>query len=165
MVGMGDPYRSPPAPLACPGCNAELREYEGKLCCDACGGIMMDMASLIAAIAEIVEAQTGTPTQLKFVDEKAGNRVCPRCKAPLTTAHVVVDLAKKHPKMRPTLDHCASHGVWFDAGELTDVFEALQHAAAFPGHATLLQIIATLYETWGHPYTNKRNWHPWIDKI
>lgn len=126
---------------------------------------MMDMAALTEAIAETVEAQTGTATTLKFVDEKAGNRACPRCEAPLTTARLVVDLATKHPTLRPTLDHCARHGVWFDAGELTAVFEALQHAAAFPKHATLLQIIAALYETWGHPYTNKRNWHPWIDKI
>src|SRR5258705_5358650 len=100
---MGDPFRSGPEPLACPACDNAIRELDGRLCCDACGGIMIAMAALTAAIAEYLQAQLGSPPKLRLVDVDASKRLCPRCNAPMTVGHLVADFEQKHPKLRPTL--------------------------------------------------------------
>ena len=154
------PYRESPEPPPCPACGAGLRDFRGRLCCDACGGMLVELDDLTAAINDHLQQQTGAPSTLRFVDVEAGNRTCPRCNAPMTTCHLVVDVNTKHPKMRPTLDRCATHGVWFDANDLAEVLEALQHAAELPSHASLRHIVQTLFETYGRPVTYRSKWRP-----
>lgn len=47
-----DPYRDP-EPYACPACHAVLRSFHDRLCCDACGGMMLALDDLAAAVTEI----------------------------------------------------------------------------------------------------------------
>lgn len=121
---------------------------------------MMDEPELTACITEYLEPQIGSPPTLRFVDVGVGTRVCPRCKTPMTACHLAADFEKKHANTRPTLDRCASHGLWFDADELAKVLEALHHAAALPSHASLRQIVQTLIETYGHTMTYRSDWRP-----
>jgi Zn-finger nucleic acid-binding protein len=157
---MGDPFRTAPEPPACPACGAALREFHGRLCCDACGGVLMDTADLTASITDYLQQQIAAPPEVRFVDVKAAKRTCPLCKTPMTSCHLAADFEHKHAKTHPTLDRCANHGVWFDANELAEVLEALHHAAELPAHASLRQIIQTLVETWGHTITYRSKWRP-----
>jgi Zn-finger nucleic acid-binding protein len=120
----------------------------------------MEEAELTAAITDYLGTQIDAPPTLRFVDVEVGQRVCPRCKSPMMACHLAADIGNKHPKLRPTLDRCASHGVWFDADELAKVLETLQHAAALPSHASLRQIVQTLIETYGHTITYRSKWRP-----
>ena len=120
----------------------------------------METADLTASISDYLEAQAPVPPVLRFADAGVGSRSCPRCRVPMTRCHLVADFERKHPKPRPTLDRCASHGVWFDAKELAEVLEALHHAAELPAHASLRQIVQTLIETYGHTITYRSKWRP-----
>jgi hypothetical protein len=115
---MPEPYRAVPA--ACPACFTALRDYRGRLCCDACGGIMITMTDLTNAITEI--SGIGDP-KVELLDEKPGTRRCPRCPDAMTTFKVRVTVYEERIKPRPQLDHCAAHGIWFDRDELAKVFE------------------------------------------
>ncbi len=51
------PYRTSPDPPACPACGAGLRDFSGRLCCDACGGILVDLADLTASINDHLQLE------------------------------------------------------------------------------------------------------------
>src|SRR4051812_27570934 len=48
---MAGPYRDPE--LVCPACHAKLRVFGQRLCCDACDGILLELADLTTSIAEL----------------------------------------------------------------------------------------------------------------
>ena len=127
---MTDPYRDPERP--CPACQAPLREYRERLCCDACNGIMLAMADLTSAIAEL----TKIDPVVQFIDDPmrgaAGARMCPHCSAPMTTCRLDVQLHESRPKLKPELDRCEAHGVWFDHEELAKVLEVLRRVGHGP---------------------------------
>jgi hypothetical protein len=105
----------------CPACpNAQLREYAGRLLCDACQGMMLTREDFIRAIAEL----TGAEPELHFFDDKPTKRPCPRCDHALTACRVriVFPVADKDPTPKPILDRCEQDGIWFDADELAKVF-------------------------------------------
>jgi Zn-finger nucleic acid-binding protein len=144
---MSDPYRDS-EPLACPACNAALRSFHERLCCDACGSVMLELDDLVAAITEII----GDGPALKLVHGKPGARACPRCKHAMASCHLDVEITEHHRELKPTLDRCASHGVWFDTDELADILTVLHRSAEPPSHATVRQIARTMLVSFGSKY-------------
>jgi len=116
---MTDPYRGNPPALACPACDATLREFRGRYACDACEGIMLTIEELVAGIHDM----TSVVATFEWTHEKPGKRTCPHCREAMTRCHVVVHLEHDVEKPKPELDRCAIHGVWFDREELAKVFE------------------------------------------
>ena len=117
LVVVSDPYRD--RQLACPACEKPLREYQQRLVCDACNGIMVSVADLAAAIEDL----TSVVPELGWDHVQPGKRACPACRATMTACKIVILLEGEtiHPK--PELDRCDAHGVWFDHAELAKVLE------------------------------------------
>jgi Zn-finger nucleic acid-binding protein len=136
---MTDPYRDAQT-LACPACSAALREFNGRLCCDACGGVMLPLADLTAAIADDVGAQP----VLGFIDHGKWTRKCPRCGEIMHASRLTAAVGELHEKLKPQLDRCLVHGVWFDNEELAKVLE-LVHKDLLPrGYPSLLDFAEAL---------------------
>jgi Zn-finger nucleic acid-binding protein len=115
---MTDPFRSG-SQLLCPACEGALREFRGRLVCDACDGIMLTVEDLVAGIHDM----TSIAATFEWTHEKPGKRKCPHCGEAMTACHVIVHLENDLEKPKPELDRCATHGVWFDREELAKVFE------------------------------------------
>jgi Zn-finger nucleic acid-binding protein len=118
------PYRD--SQLACPACTAGLRRFRDRLCCDTCNGIMLGVADLEAAIQEL----TAVSPELGFTQDAPGSRSCPCCQSTMVRCRLDVQLMDERPQLRPELDRCDGHGVWFDAEELAKVFEVLRRVAS-----------------------------------
>ena len=114
---MMDPYRD--QERQCPACKETLREYQDRLVCDGCYGMLLTLPDLGAAIYDLTSV---TPT-FEFKDEAPGKRECPRCRELMTTCKLRLMLDKEIEEPRPELDRCAAHGLWFDGEELVKVFE------------------------------------------
>jgi hypothetical protein len=147
---MDDPYRDPET-VTCPACGSALRGFHGRLCCDGCGGVMLELVDLTEQIANGVGAQP----LLSFVDHGKGTRKCPRCGELMCASRLVAAVGELHEKLKPQLDRCTVHGVWFDADELAKVLELVQRDLLPRGHATLFQILETLIQMWGRPISNR----------
>jgi len=104
----------------CPMCpHSILRIHQGRLLCDRCQGMLLELDDVGRAIFDM----TGITPTFEFIDEQPGKRPCPRCTQPMTTLHLRVVLGDEIAKPRPELDRCAEHGIWFDGEELAKVFE------------------------------------------
>jgi Zn-finger nucleic acid-binding protein len=123
VVGQS-PYRD--SQLACPACAAGLRRFRDRLCCDACSGIMLGVADLETAIREL----TAVSAELGFTQDTPGSRVCPCCQSTMVRCRLDVRLMGERPALRPELDRCDGHGVWFDAEELAKILEVLRRVAS-----------------------------------
>jgi hypothetical protein len=123
VVGQS-PYRD--SQLACPACAAGLRRFRDRLCCDGCSGIMLGVDDLEVAIREL----TGTTPELGFTGDAPGARPCPCCQTAMVRCRLDVWLMDERPALRPELDRCDGHGVWFDAEELAKVLEVLRRVAS-----------------------------------
>jgi len=125
---MAGPYRD--QDLVCPACHATLRVFCRRLCCDACDGILLELADLTTSISEL----TGLDPGIGFLGERLGARVCPHCTRTMSVCRLDVTLMNQRPTLRPALDRCVAHGVWFDATELAKVFEVLHRAVSPHGY-------------------------------
>lgn len=121
---MSDPYRD--ALLACPGCQAPLRVFDRRLCCDACDGIFLDPEDLQQSLTELTQNET----IVGFVADRPGQRLCPRCPTAMVRCKLAVLVAGAKAAPAPELDRCATHGIWFDHLELSRVFEAVHGAVS-----------------------------------
>lgn len=61
---MPDPYRD--QNLSCPACQAPLRLFQDRLCCDACNGIFLELDDLERAVVEV----TSVAATVIFVEEQ-----------------------------------------------------------------------------------------------
>jgi Zn-finger nucleic acid-binding protein len=106
-------------PLPCPRCHSELTERQlGAIAidiCEACGGHWYDAGEL-ERVRQMGPAERPRglpdPRPPRWVDSKALDVVCPRCREPLGADRYAYssDLV---------IDRCPTcHGVWVDAGEL-----------------------------------------------
>jgi hypothetical protein len=138
---MSGPYRDPEL-WSCPACGSSLRPYGKRLCCDACGGIMLTPDDLLRAI----HAHTRTRARLRLVVGDDGARRCPRCQAQMAVCHLEATLEGHEPELTPELDRCVEHGVWFDVDELATIFEAARKATE-PGGGSLADLVRTIIET------------------
>lgn len=114
-----------PAQPTCPRCKASL--FEGNahgvmvLGCGICGGIFLDNEGstritrapddVIAGLA----ARARDRAVMASVDTRPKDLSCPSCSAPMRRV-----LARGFVEV----DYCASHGTWFDRGEVNRVMDA-----------------------------------------
>jgi hypothetical protein len=96
---------------------------------------MLGLVDLTTAIEQL----TRIAPEVKFIDDPmrnmgdAGKRRCPHCAAAMTTCRLDVTLLEERPKLKPELDRCEVHGVWFDNEELAKVLEVLRRAVSPKG--------------------------------
>ena len=102
----------------CPRCACELNGggTDGERTCESCGGTFLSVRTLRA----LIEAAQASPTTGAYerpqlhLDAAVRYLSCPVCASPMVmqnfgnSSGVIVDV-------------CAAHGLWFDAGELTQV--------------------------------------------
>lgn len=99
----------------------ELREHEGRLACDACGGIMMTVADFEAAVIDFGAQATTVvdkPAHDAATEAATAAKTCPRCEMPMVLSSLVVDKRT----LSGDVFHCAHHGVWFGPGALETAF-------------------------------------------
>jgi Zn-finger nucleic acid-binding protein len=115
-----EPHRESPR---CPACrDVPLREFRGRLVCDACEGIFLPAGDVVDAIRDL----TGQEVALGFIDERPSARWCPRCHAALIACRLRIEIDEKVPTLKPEIDRCIADGIWFDAEELADVLAKLR---------------------------------------
>jgi hypothetical protein len=107
--------------------------------------------------AEIAN-DVGAQPLLGFVDHGKMTRKCPRCGELMHASRLTAAVGELHEKLKPQLDRCLVHGVWFDNEELAKVLE-LAHKDLLPrGHATLWEIVTGLVEMTAE--RNSRGYRP-----
>jgi Zn-finger nucleic acid-binding protein len=111
--------------MACPRCNVSLFEGDAHgtplLGCGSCGGVFLDndastritraRDAVIAQLAERAKHHAAATS----LDTRPKDLPCPSCTQPMkrVLARGVVEL-----------DFCATHGTWFDRGEVNRVMDA-----------------------------------------
>jgi Zn-finger nucleic acid-binding protein len=98
-----DPYKN--QTLACPSCLDQPLGFQAdRWTCAVCTGTFVQADAVVAMMMDI----RGSYWELPPIAVKTGSRQCPVCR----TALAVGELEGV------TVDRCAEHGIWFDAGEL-----------------------------------------------
>ena len=122
--GMTDAYRTPG--FACPSCtNAALRDFQGRLVCDECNGMLITAADLTESIHEL----DGSTEQLAFADEQPAEKSCPRCRHPLTSCAIRLGAAR----LPGAFLRCAADGIWFPRDAMTALFATVSRRGGFRG--------------------------------
>jgi hypothetical protein len=110
---MTDAYRSSGVP--CPNCQRSLRDFEQRLVCDGCGGMLLAVADFAQALASAggldVRVEDDTPTQ----------HACPRCAGSLRSCGVYVG----GEPLPQDIWHCKQHGLWLGGGMLADALASV----------------------------------------
>jgi Zn-finger nucleic acid-binding protein len=115
--------------LACPTCATALQLVGERWPCPGCDGAFVETDALEAMMGEMVHK----PWHLPATGGADGARACPVCHAAMQVQQLE----------GVEVDRCASHGVWFDAGELS---AALHHSAPARGWlGRLLNSAASLF--------------------
>ena len=97
-------------PLPCPICKTtELRFYGDRYACSQCAGMFVQNAAFEAMAMDISQELFQLPPPAGT----AGSRACPVCAEAM--------LVDKLDGVE--LDRCATHGIWFDASELSVALE------------------------------------------
>jgi Zn-finger nucleic acid-binding protein len=125
---------------SCPTCRVALIEAGRTLRCATCDGAWIAEEVLVGMLQERASMLVELAWQAR-PDDAA--RPCAECGAPMQTANLG----------SVALDRCASHGAWFDAGELAALlaqagqFKADATAGSEPasGHRGLLGALARLF--------------------
>ncbi|MEZ4402593.1 MAG: zf-TFIIB domain-containing protein [Kofleriaceae bacterium] len=121
---MTDAYRA--GGFACPVCPAAaLREFAGRLVCDACGGMLIAVDDLAASIGEVADAAADAADAVRFADDAPAARGCPRCQAPLCASAVTLAGLRSPERLL----RCAHHGVWLPRDTMVAVFARLGRRA------------------------------------
>jgi len=98
-----------------------LREFQGRLICDECQGMLTDDDDLAKACGDLVSKDI----TLAFADGKPTTHICPKCERPLARCDVAFrPLAAKADVLR-----CDRDGVWLERGLLAGVFALLGRKA------------------------------------
>ena len=115
----------------CPACSTPLRRAHadhGVFACDVCGGIWTDHAATQALrtasddTMASVSNQAASHASFAAEADRPG-RCCPACRAPLSQTELA----------GVAIDYCATHGSWFDRGEMAAVCAATKKG---PGPST-----------------------------
>lgn len=109
---------------ACPSCRVGMREFQGRLICDACG-------SMLIAVDDFTRQLTASE-ELIVRDDTKTQRACPRCDGQLASAKVALGRLIFDGEIL----HCKAHGLWFEAGLLEDVLRQVQRHHRGPGVGT-----------------------------
>jgi Zn-finger nucleic acid-binding protein len=110
---MTDAYRM--SGFACPSCeNASLREFQERLVCDECGGMLIADDDFGQSIHEL----TGAEAPVAIADAQPAAKPCPKCTREMSSCEVTVGkLALKGRFMR-----CDRDGIWIPRDAMTAVF-------------------------------------------
>lgn len=106
----------------CPACSSAMRRFGQRLCCDPCDGIFLTIADLARSIDELVHLEPA----VVIAGARPGKRSCPTCSDTMALCQVELAMLAQVVRPRVELDHCAAHGLWFDGGELADLFLAVE---------------------------------------
>lgn len=130
------PFRHP-SWHACPGCGATLREYQQRLACDHCGGILIGYDDLASAIGD----QRGESSpELVASDHTTTAMKCPQCEERLVSCRLVVKYTSgKTKKLSPIFARCVKHGLWCGPGVLAAVLAVIGLPAMARNAATSFQ--------------------------
>jgi Zn-finger nucleic acid-binding protein len=121
MLAPMEPYRT--AGFRCPVCTvpAPLREFQSRLICDECQGLLLDEPDYIASCADLtMGANLGIEvTNASPAATSEGTAIaCPRCERQLSRCRVtLVPIKVKADVLR-----CDRDGIWFEHDQLTRVF-------------------------------------------
>lgn len=107
---MSDAYRT--AAFACPDCGCSLREFQQRLVCDQCNGMLIRTDDLAAALRELSPDETFT-----WSDARGDAKPCPRCKGKLALRHGTLG---SHAVLDAHV--CEAHGAWVTQAALTGAF-------------------------------------------
>ena len=124
---MSDAYRT--AGHACPVCRIGMREFQGRLVCDQCGGMQLAVADL--------ERQITASEQVSVIDDTGTQRACPRCERLMQ--HARVRLGKL--ELDAEILHCQTDGLWLGKDVLEDILTQIgkhSHRGAVARGAGLL---------------------------
>ena len=122
---MTDAYRT--SGFVCPTCpNSALREFQSRLVCDECNGMLLSADDLVGSIHELDGSLTGA---LEYLDEKPAKAACPRCRGPMSTCGIKLGALA----IGDTFLHCARDGVWFPRAKMTALFARVSRSGGFRG--------------------------------
>ena len=127
LLAMTDAYRT--SAFTCPTCpNAALREFQDRLVCDECAGMLIAEDDLVASIHEL----DGSADKLEVGDAKPSEIRCPRCRSAMTSCTLQLGtLALAGRYLR-----CATDGLWFPRDAMTAVFARVSRRGGFRGLGT-----------------------------
>lgn len=116
-----DPFRT--AGFRCPTCagGPPLREYQERLCCDECRGMLIDEQDFVASCADLY----GGELTLHSEDEAPTQKSCPRCERTLATSHLTLMPAK----VRMDVLRCTADGIWVAGDQLSSAFALISRKA------------------------------------
>jgi hypothetical protein len=108
-----DAYRT--SGYQCPVCtNATLREFDHRLVCDECNGMLIDGADFARSLHEL----DGGTDPLVASDDKPNTKTCPRCSGPTTSCTIAIGWLK----LTERLMHCEKHGLWMPRDAMTAMY-------------------------------------------
>ncbi len=116
--------------LFCPRCRQQLVFVEVKGValhgCGSCGGIWLSNADSQKVVAAL-------PPEVKQMSQnaQANARTKPDVEQPLQCVVCRYELKRTWPVTGVGIDVCASHGTWFDAGELHEVVQRMRVEKAY----------------------------------
>ena len=111
-----DVYRT--SALICPACASPMREFQKRLVCDQCEGMLLELEDFASACADLVGE---APVEL--IDKETPDKpaICPRCGHEMQTCRVKV----KGKKIGGRFSTCERDGLWFGRDVLPNVFATL----------------------------------------
>jgi Zn-finger nucleic acid-binding protein len=120
-----DVYRT--SPFTCPVCTtSSLREYQDRLVCDECNGMLIDTEDLRMSVGEI----DGSSDTLELVDEqRSASTACPQCHHPMSWCALQLG----DMKIDGTFLRCDRDGVWFPRDAMTALFARVSRRGGFRG--------------------------------
>jgi hypothetical protein len=124
---MSDVYRT--SGFACPTCaNSSLREFQHRLVCDECSGMLIAADDLTASIHEL----DGSTDTLEFLGDHEAKQACPRCRHPMSACSIKLGSLK----LAGTFIRCERDGIWFPRDAMTAVFARVSRRGGFRGLGT-----------------------------
>jgi Zn-finger nucleic acid-binding protein len=112
-----DPFRT--AGFRCPSCEGgpPLREYQSRLCCDECRGMLIDEQDFVASCADLYVGELVLHTE----DEKPTDRFCPRCERTLARSKLTL----MPVEIELDVMRCTADGLWLSGVQLSRTFAVI----------------------------------------
>ena len=121
---MSDAYRS--SAFKCPVCSeAPLREFQDRLVCDECGGMLIHADDMTASLHEL-DASTD---KLEVAPVERSSAICPRCSQPLQSCTMQFGALS----LGGMFLRCERDGIWFPRDAMTSIFARVSRRRTFRG--------------------------------
>jgi Zn-finger nucleic acid-binding protein/ribosomal protein S27AE len=121
---MTDAYRT--SGFMCPTCpNSALREFQDRLVCDECNGMLIADDDVVASVQEL----DGSDDALEVHDATPAKAACPRCRGAMSTCGLKIGSLA----LTGTFLRCASDGIWFPRDAMTAMFARVSRRGGFRG--------------------------------